>query len=185
MIFTDWAYTETHSVSHTVSYVSIFLTNSVLTLKCTSNMSKTNQRVISFFCPSLRTVSSRPFLRWWVSTVPALSTGLLPARTRPSPLLSLWRKPHDQVWRISLFQGLWRQRWGLVCACLSLSVNLHLFTSSVWTVPMLLLCIYLLTLHSLLEVLVRVPCTWNRVMIKTSKQGLLLHIYSCSVLQAW
>lgn len=70
-----------------------------------------------FFCPSLRSVYSRSLLCWRVPSMPALCAGFLPARTRPSPLLPLWWRSHDQVWRISVLQGLWGQRWCFVSVC--------------------------------------------------------------------
>lgn len=88
--------------------------------------------VIFFLCPSLRSVSSRSFLCWWFPSMPALSVGLLPARTRSGPLLPLWRRSHDQVRRIGLLQGLWGQRWGFVSvfptACMSAVYVLFIVT---------------------------------------------------------
>lgn len=64
-------------------------------------------------CPFLllRPVSGRSFLCWWFPSMSSLSTGLLPARTGPGPVLPLWWRSHDQVRGRHVFQGLWSQRW--------------------------------------------------------------------------
>lgn len=74
-------------------------------------------------CTCHRSVSSRPFLCWRIPSMSDLSAGLIPAGTRPGPLLHLWRRSHDQVWSIGVLQRLWSQRWGFVTGYITLRLE--------------------------------------------------------------
>lgn len=62
-------------------------------------------------CMFFRSMFSRSLLPWWIHPLPALSTGILPARGRPHFLLPVWREPGDQAQCCCNLPGVWNQRW--------------------------------------------------------------------------